>query len=160
VIHQVLPVVSLFLSLGFILRSVKSKVVGAFLQFTVGQFWLILPYLYCCLENANAKYFCRFFSQYDWRSRLDLYRPRLRKIGLLRFSIFLHFFLIAQTDEGGLALSQTDALSAYGGFTLLVYLSSLIGGVIGDLVLGAHKASLLGVLIMTAGYFGLTLVYF
>ncbi|MCJ8267774.1 MAG: MFS transporter [Psychrosphaera sp.] len=82
----------------------------------------------------------------------------LERMAYYGFRSFFIFFLIAQTDEGGLALSQADALSAYGEFTMWVYLGSLIGGVVGDLVLGAHKASLLGALIMTAGYFGLTMV--
>jgi POT family proton-dependent oligopeptide transporter len=56
---------------------------------------------------------------------------------------------------GGLGWSQADAISLYGTFTGLVYLTPLIGGWLADNVLGQRKAIYIGGFLMAAGQFTL-----
>ncbi|QDE30535.1 MULTISPECIES: peptide MFS transporter [Shewanella] len=56
---------------------------------------------------------------------------------------------------GGLGWSQADALSLYGTFTGLVYLTPLIGGWLADNVLGQRKSIYIGGFLMAAGQFTL-----
>lgn len=51
--------------------------------------------------------------------------------------------------------SDTSTASLYGGFTALVYLTPLIGGLLADRYLGSKKAVKFGALLMAAGYFTL-----
>ncbi|WP_196137857.1 peptide MFS transporter [Aliikangiella sp. G2MR2-5] len=55
----------------------------------------------------------------------------------------------------GLGWSNADALELYGTFTMLVYLTPLIGGWIADNVLGQRKSIILGGTLMAAGQFTL-----
>jgi POT family proton-dependent oligopeptide transporter len=56
---------------------------------------------------------------------------------------------------GGLGWSQADAISLYGTFTGLVFLTPLIGGWLADNVLGQRKAIYIGGFLMAAGQFTL-----
>lgn len=51
--------------------------------------------------------------------------------------------------------SDTSTASLYGGFTALVYLTPLVGGLLADRYLGSKKAVKFGALLMAAGYFTL-----
>ncbi len=51
--------------------------------------------------------------------------------------------------------SDTSTASLYGGFTALVYLTPLVGGLLADKYLGSKKAVKFGALLMAAGYFTL-----
>ncbi|MCM2679500.1 peptide MFS transporter [Echinimonas agarilytica] len=55
----------------------------------------------------------------------------------------------------GLGWSEADALSLYGTFTMLVYLTPLIGGWLADNIIGQRKAILIGGTLMAAGQFTL-----
>lgn len=74
-----------------------------------------------------------------------------------RFSYYgmraiLVLYLVAQTDTGGLAWSDAEALSLYGWYTMLVYLMSIPGGILADTVLGQKKAVMLGGALLVAGH--------
>ncbi len=78
-----------------------------------------------------------------------------------RFSYYamraiLVLYLVDTTyEKGGFGLgwSQADALSMYGTFTGLVYLTPLIGGWLADQFLGQRKAIYIGGFLMAAGQF-------
>lgn len=78
-----------------------------------------------------------------------------------RFSYYamraiLVLYLVDQVGKqggGGLGWSQADALSLYGTFTALVYLTPLIGGWLADNFLGQRKAIYFGGALMAAGQF-------
>lgn len=55
----------------------------------------------------------------------------------------------------GLGWSEEDAISLYGTFTMLVYLTPLIGGWLADNVLGQRRAILIGGTLMAIGQFTL-----
>ncbi|WP_341501659.1 peptide MFS transporter [Gallaecimonas sp. GXIMD4217] len=55
----------------------------------------------------------------------------------------------------GLGWSEAEALQLYGTFTMLVYLTPLIGGWLADNILGQRKAILIGGALMAAGQFTL-----
>ncbi|GLB48687.1 peptide MFS transporter [Neptunitalea lumnitzerae] len=79
-----------------------------------------------------------------------------------RFSYYgmralLVLFLTTSLTDGGWAWSNEDALSLYGIYTGLVYLTPIIGGVIADKLLGYQKAVALGALIMTLGHASMAL---
>ncbi|MDQ7050502.1 MAG: peptide MFS transporter [Enterobacterales bacterium] len=57
----------------------------------------------------------------------------------------------------GLKWSNADAISLYGTFTMLVYLTPLIGGWLADNVIGQRKSILIGGTLMAAGQFTLGL---
>ena len=59
-------------------------------------------------------------------------------------------------DKGqGLGWTEADALSLYGTFTMLVYLTPLIGGWLADNFLGQRRSILIGGALMAAGQFTL-----
>ena len=68
---------------------------------------------------------------------------------------FLVFYLSAKTMDGGIGWSEPDALSLYGTYTMLVYITPLLGGWLADNVLGQRKAIIIGGLLMAAGQFTL-----
>ncbi len=68
---------------------------------------------------------------------------------------FLVFYLTAKTMDGGMGWSTTDAISLYGTFTMLVYITPLLGGWLADNVLGQRRAIIIGGLLMAAGQFTL-----
>lgn len=51
--------------------------------------------------------------------------------------------------------TDTQAAALYGGYTALVYLTPLVGGLIADQFLGAKRSVKFGALVMAAGYFTL-----
>ena len=75
----------------------------------------------------------------------------------MRAILVLYLVDKVQSNEagGGLGWSQADALSLYGTFTGLVYLTPLIGGWLADNVLGQRKAIYIGGFLMAAGQFTL-----
>lgn len=78
-----------------------------------------------------------------------------------RFSYYamraiLVLYLVDQVSSNGgsgLGWTQADALSLYGTFTALVYLTPLIGGWLADNYLGQRKAIYIGGALMAAGQF-------
>ncbi len=74
-----------------------------------------------------------------------------------RFSYYgmralLVLFLISELTAGGWGWSREDALMLYGWYTLLVYLTPIIGGIVADKLIGHRNAVLLGALLMTLGH--------
>lgn len=77
-----------------------------------------------------------------------------------RFSYYgmraiLVLYLVAQSDgeNAGLGWDQSDALSLYGWYTMLVYVMSIPGGIIADRVLGQKKSVMVGGFTLVAGHF-------
>jgi dipeptide/tripeptide permease len=79
-----------------------------------------------------------------------------------RFSYYgmralLVLFLTASLLEEGWAWERSDALTLYGFYTGLVYLTPIIGGLLADKFFGYRKAVVLGALIMTLGHASMAL---
>lgn len=79
-----------------------------------------------------------------------------------RFSYYgmralLVIFLTAELLDGGWAWSREDALGLYGTYTMLVYFSPIIGGILADRLLGYRNSVALGALIMTLGHASMAL---
>jgi POT family proton-dependent oligopeptide transporter len=77
-----------------------------------------------------------------------------------RFSFYgmralLAFFVVAPAAAGGLGLSPVDAARIYGNYTMAVYMLSIPGGYIADRFLGAHRAVLVGGIVIALGHFTL-----
>lgn len=66
-------------------------------------------------------------------------------------------FLTSAILDGGWGWSREDALSLYGTYTMLVYITPVIGGYLADKFLGYRWAVAIGALIMTAGHAAMTL---
>ncbi|WP_299009463.1 peptide MFS transporter [uncultured Shewanella sp.] len=71
----------------------------------------------------------------------------------MRAILVLYLVDKVQDEGGGLGWSSADALSLYGTFTGLVYLTPLIGGWLADNILGQRKAIYLGGALMAIGQF-------
>lgn len=72
----------------------------------------------------------------------------------MRAILVLYLVDKVQSEGGhGLGWTQADALSLYGTFTGLVYLTPLIGGWLADTYLGQRKAIYIGGALMAAGQF-------
>lgn len=74
-----------------------------------------------------------------------------------RFSYYgmralLVLFLVSEASKGGWEWTRPEALSLYGWYTGLVYLTPIVGGLIADKLTGYRKAVILGALIMTMGH--------
>jgi len=74
-----------------------------------------------------------------------------------RFSYYgmralLVLFLTSALIDGGWAWSREDALGLYGTYTMLVYFTPIIGGILADRVLGYRNAVAIGALLMTLGH--------
>ncbi|MEM6801721.1 MAG: peptide MFS transporter [Bacteroidota bacterium] len=74
-----------------------------------------------------------------------------------RFSYYgmralLVLFLVTEIAGGGWGWERSAALTLYGFYTGLVYLTPIFGGLIADKLLGYRKAVVLGALIMTLGH--------
>lgn len=79
-----------------------------------------------------------------------------------RFSYYamraiLVLYLTDKTINGGLGWSTQDALSLYGIYTGLVYITPLIGGWIADNFLGQRRSIIIGGILMAFGQFTLAL---
>ena len=63
-------------------------------------------------------------------------------------------YLVAETTSGnaGLGWTNVEALSLYGTYTMLVYVSSIPGGWLADKVFGQKKAVLYGGILLVAGH--------
>ena len=79
-----------------------------------------------------------------------------------RFSYFgmrglLVLFLTAATEDGGFGWDGSSALQLYALYTGLVYLAPVLGGYLGDRILGRRRAVVTGCALMTAGHFTMAL---
>lgn len=74
-----------------------------------------------------------------------------------RFSYYgmraiLVLFLVSAMGLGGWDWSPKEALSLYGTYTAMVYLTPILGGFIADKFMGYRRAVIIGALIMTLGH--------
>ncbi|HUH51209.1 MAG TPA: peptide MFS transporter [Flavobacterium sp.] len=74
-----------------------------------------------------------------------------------RFSYYgmralLVVFLVSEIGKEGWGWTNESAMSLYGWYTMLVYATPLIGGMIADKLTGFRKAILIGALLMTLGH--------
>lgn len=74
-----------------------------------------------------------------------------------RFSYYgmraiLVLFLVSATGLGGWEWAREDALQLYALYTLFVYITPLLGGIIADRLIGFKWAVVLGALLMTLGH--------
>jgi proton-dependent oligopeptide transporter, POT family len=74
-----------------------------------------------------------------------------------RFSFYgmralLVLFLMSSLGEGGWDWTSGKALSLYGTYTSMVYLTPILGGFLADKYLGYRKAVIIGAVVMTLGH--------
>lgn len=74
-----------------------------------------------------------------------------------RFSYYgmraiLVLFLVSSIGIGGWDWTSKEALSLYGTYTSLVYLTPIVGGYLADKFIGYRKAVIIGAIIMTLGH--------
>lgn len=74
-----------------------------------------------------------------------------------RFSYYgmralLVLFLVTTAVKGGWGWSRSEATTLYGWYTMLVYLTPILGGYIADKVLGLRRSVVLGGFIIAAGH--------
>src|SRR5690606_17851849 len=79
-----------------------------------------------------------------------------------RFSYYgmralLVVFLVSEITKGGWGWTNAEAMSLYGWYTMLVYATPLIGGMLADKLTGFKKAILIGALLMTLGHASMAL---
>ena len=77
-----------------------------------------------------------------------------------RFSYYgmralLVLYLISEAAKGGWGWTREEATSLYGTYTMLVYLTPIIGGYIADRFLGTRRSVVLGGFIIAAGHIAL-----
>lgn len=77
-----------------------------------------------------------------------------------RFSYYgmralLVLYLISETSKGGWGWSREDATNLYGWYTMLVYLTPILGGYVADRLLGTRRSVVLGGFIIAAGHIAL-----
>ena len=82
----------------------------------------------------------------------------LERLAYYGFRAILVLFLVDQVENGGMDWTNREALELYGIFTLSVYLSGFIGGVLADLIFGAYKTMILGAVLLLIGYVGFSIV--
>ena len=75
-----------------------------------------------------------------------------------RFSYYgmraiLVLYMVAKANEGGLGFSIEDSTNIYGTYTMLVYMSSIPGGLIADKLLGFRLCVFIGGIIIMLGHF-------
>jgi len=73
----------------------------------------------------------------------------LERMGYYGIRSILFLYLV----NGPFALSKAEAASFYGNFTLAISILPLLGGLLGDLLIGARLASVIGVGLQTMGCF-------
>ncbi|HUH29719.1 peptide MFS transporter [Gelidibacter sp.] len=79
-----------------------------------------------------------------------------------RFSYYgmralLVIFLVSQVADGGWEWSRSEAMNLFGLYTMLVYFTPLLGGIIADKFTGFRRAIVLGAVIMTLGHASMAL---
>ena len=66
-------------------------------------------------------------------------------------------FLITEIAKGGWGWTNEGAMGLYGWYTMLVYATPILGGMIADKLTGYRKAILIGALLMTLGHASMAL---
>nr|WP_299030976.1 peptide MFS transporter [uncultured Tenacibaculum sp.] len=73
----------------------------------------------------------------------------------MRALLVLYLISEVASDNPGLGWTKSDASSLYGWYTMLVYITPIIGGIIADKILGFRKAIIIGAVLMTLGHLSL-----
>ena len=81
-----------------------------------------------------------------------------------RFSYYgmralLVLFLMSSIGEGGWDWTSAQAMSLYGTYTSMVYLTPILGGYLADRYLGYRNAVLIGAIVMTLGHVSMALEF-
>ncbi len=66
-------------------------------------------------------------------------------------------FMVDNWENGGMGFTSAEKSDIYGTYIGLVYLTPFIGGLLADRLLGYRLSIIIGGLLMSAGYFGLSL---
>jgi proton-dependent oligopeptide transporter, POT family len=66
-------------------------------------------------------------------------------------------YMLDNVDNGGMGFSPEKKSDIYGTYLGLVYLTPFIGGLLADRMLGYRRSIIIGGLLMSAGYYGLSL---
>ncbi|MDG1733786.1 MAG: peptide MFS transporter [Thalassotalea sp.] len=77
------------------------------------------------------------------------------RFGYYGMRALLVLYLVATVEDGGFGWTTGEALGLYGTFTMLVYLTPVLGGWLADNFIGQRKAIIYGGLIFSLGYFTL-----
>ena len=67
------------------------------------------------------------------------------------------FLYLTDSSKGGLGLQRAEGSDIVGTYLGLVYLTPFLGGLLADRILGYRKSIIIGGLLMSAGYFGLSI---
>lgn len=73
----------------------------------------------------------------------------------MRALLVLYLVEEISSDNPGLGWSADDAGSLYGWYTMLVYITPILGGIVADKLLGYRKAITTGAVLMSLGHFAL-----
>ncbi|MEZ5001878.1 MAG: peptide MFS transporter [Chitinophagales bacterium] len=73
----------------------------------------------------------------------------------MRALLVLYLIESVTSDNPGLGWTSKNASSLYGWYTMLVYITPILGGIIADKILGFRKAIIIGALLMTLGHLSL-----
>ncbi|WP_433440033.1 peptide MFS transporter [Nonomuraea sp. CA-141351] len=88
------------------------------------------------------------------RSFVTLFMSDLwERFGFYGMLAILVLYFSAPTAGGGLGLAPTDSAALVGVYLGLTFMLSLLGGWVGDRILGPHTATLYGAVTVSAGYF-------
>jgi len=77
-----------------------------------------------------------------------------------RFSYYgmralLVLYLISEISKGGLGWSGAEASTLYGWYTMFVYITPILGGILADKIFGFRNAIMIGAVLMTLGHLAL-----
>jgi POT family proton-dependent oligopeptide transporter len=73
----------------------------------------------------------------------------------MRALLVLYLIEAVSSDNPGLGWSTSRASNLYGWYTMLVYITPILGGIIADKLLGFRRAIIIGALLMTLGHLSL-----
>ncbi|AHB99112.1 hypothetical protein [Francisella orientalis] len=65
--------------------------------------------------------------------------------------------LVVYLQRGRIQLNESSAIATYAAFAALVYAFIVLGGYIGDAILGAKRTIVLGLIVLLSGYALLTI---
>lgn len=73
----------------------------------------------------------------------------------MRALLVLYLISEISSDNPGLGWSSSDASDLYGWYTMLVYITPILGGIVADKFFGFRKAIMIGAVLMTLGHVSL-----
>jgi proton-dependent oligopeptide transporter, POT family len=73
----------------------------------------------------------------------------------MRALLVLYLVSEVTSENPGLGWNDHDAGMLYGNYTMLVYITPILGGIIADRILGFRKAIMIGAILMSLGHFSL-----